>query len=232
MRPDSITLALFEKYTPEEMAATAQKMAQAQADYESVEVEKKVSDAAFNERLKKLAADVSEHAKKYNKGGETAQIGCDISYDHPEPGKKSYFRMDRNELVETHDMSWEEKQETIQFPLAEAAAPTPTADQVAQALASIPAGEEVTRLCHFPGCTLFADHDGEHEFRQETSSSEAGTPQSETTNGEDMPHQPSALPDPSLESSVEERARTRKRKKLPPVPPPDAQPGTEPGAQP
>jgi hypothetical protein len=173
MRPDSITLALFEKYSPEELTTTAQQMAQAQADYETVEVEKKVSDAAFNERMKKLSATVSELAKKYNKGGETAQIGCDIRYDHPEPGKKSYFRMDRNELVETHDMSWEEKQETIQFPLTENA-PEPSVSDLSAAnlekLAEEPAPspdkcqEEVTSLCTFPGCTLFADHDGDHDL--------------------------------------------------------------------
>lgn len=177
MRADSITLAIFEKYSPEEMTTAAQQMAQAISDYETVEVEKKVSDAAFNERMKKLSAAVSELAKKYNKGGETAQIGCDIRYDHPEPGKKSYFRMDRNELVETHDMSWEEKQETIQFPLAETAAPEPSVSDISTAelekLAADPAPadaapekcqEEVTQLCPFPGCTLFADHDGDHDL--------------------------------------------------------------------
>jgi len=174
MRSDSITLAIFEKYTPEELTTTAQQMAQAQADYETVEVEKKVSDAAFNERMKKLSAAVSELAKKYNKGGETAQIGCDIRYDHPEPGKKSYFRMDRNELVETHDMTWEEKQETLQFPLAESPAPEHSVSDLSAAnlekLAEEPAPapdkcqEEVTRLCPFPGCTLFVDHDGDHDL--------------------------------------------------------------------
>jgi hypothetical protein len=166
MRDDSITLAIFEKYKPEELAEVAQQMAQAQAELENVEVEKKVSDAAFNERIKKFAADVSTLAKKYNKGGESAQIGCDIRYDHPEPGKKSYFRMDRNELVETHDMTWEENQETIQFPLAEAPAPEPSVSDISTAalesLADAKPDEEVTRICQFPGCTHFADHDGDH----------------------------------------------------------------------
>lgn len=162
MRPDTITLAIFEKYAPEEKADIAEKMAAAQTDLEAVEVEKKVSDAAFNERIKKLSADVSTLAKSYNKGGETAQIGCDIRYDNPEIGKKSYFRMDSGELVSTHDMSWEEKQETIQFPLA----PAPTDDQVSAALDSVKAGEELTKLCPFPSCTLFAEHDGEHEIKE------------------------------------------------------------------
>jgi hypothetical protein len=174
MREESITLSIFEKYTPEELATTAQQMAQAISDLEGVETEKKVSDAAFNERIKKLSADVATHAKRYNKGGETAQIGCDIRYDHPEPGKKSYFRMDRNELVETHDMTWEEKQETLQFPLAESSAPEPSISDLSAAnlekLAEEPAPapdkcqEEVTRLCPFPGCTLFVDHDGDHDL--------------------------------------------------------------------
>ncbi len=109
MRADTITLAVFEKYSPVEKTEIADKLAQAQADMETVEMEKKASDSAFNDRIKQHATAVSTLAKQYNKGGETAQIGCDIRYDNPEPGKKSYYRMDRAELVETHDMTWDEK---------------------------------------------------------------------------------------------------------------------------
>jgi hypothetical protein len=170
MRADTITLAIFEKYEPAEKTEIADKLAQAQADMETVELEKKVSDSAFNDRIKKLSADVSTLAKQYNKGGETAQIGCDIRYDHPGPGQKSYFRMDKTELVETHDMSWDEKQETLQFPLAASPdSPTiaqPTDEQVNDTLAGLDPGsdEEVTRLCPFPGCKLFAEHDGDHSL--------------------------------------------------------------------
>lgn len=170
MRADTITLAIFEKYQPTEKTEIADKLAQAQADMETVELEKKVSDSAFNDRIKQFSASVSSLAKQYNKGGETAQIGCDIRYDHPGPGQKSYFRMDRAELVETHDMSWDEKQETLQFPLSAAPdAPTiaqPTDEQVNDTLAGLDpnSDEEVTRLCPFPGCNLFAQHDGEHSI--------------------------------------------------------------------
>jgi hypothetical protein len=166
MRPDTITLTIFEKYTPEEMAATAEKLVQALTDQETAETEKKTSDAAFKERIGKHAADAAMHAKVYAKGGEQAQIGCDIRYDTPEPGKKSYIRMDTGETVEVHEMNWEEKQETIQFPLTAApAAPTiaqPTDEQVNDALGKI--SEEVTKLCPYPGCILFSEHDGDHEF--------------------------------------------------------------------
>jgi len=201
MRPDSITLAIFEKYTPEELTTTAQQMAQAQADLESVEVEKKVSDAAFNERIKTFAAQVSELAKKYNKGGETAQIGCDIRYDHPEPGKKSHFRMDRNEQVgEPIDMSWEEKQETIQFPLAEA--PEPSSDistaEVEKMAAPNPeekTDDEVTRICPFPGCIHFAEHEGDHEFPPEQKAAEPITPPEKPKRKTKLAGQDAILPD-------------------------------------
>lgn len=156
MRADTITLAVFEKYEAEELATIAKELSGAIADVETIAGEKKASDAVFNGRIKECEEKISDLAKRYNKGGETAQIGCDIRYDNPEPGKKSYYRMDRAELVETHDMSWDEKQETIQFPLA--TAPEPTAEQLANPLGEI---EEVTRLCEkTPGCSLFAEHDG------------------------------------------------------------------------
>lgn len=117
MRPDTITIAIEEKYKPEELAEIAGKLAIAVADLETIAGEKKVSDAAFNERLKRCDGQITELAKRYNKGCETAQIGCDIKYNHPEPGKKSYVRMDTGELVESHDMSFAEKQEMLQFNL-------------------------------------------------------------------------------------------------------------------
>ena len=126
MRPDSITLAIFEKYSPEELVTTAQNLVQALADKETAETEKKVSDAVFKERINKHEAEATEHAKRYSKGGETAQIGCTIRYDLPTVGKKSYIRMDREETVEVHDMTLEEKQETLQFTLTSSAEQKPT----------------------------------------------------------------------------------------------------------
>lgn len=130
MRPDTITLAIEEKYSLEEKAEIAEKMACAIADRETTKLDKSASDAAFNERLKKAEAEISELAKRYNKGCEVAQIGCDIRYNDPEPGKKSYYRMDRSELVETHEMNWEEKQGEIQFNLPQTE--TPGADELAK----------------------------------------------------------------------------------------------------
>lgn len=120
MRPDTTTLAIEEKFTAEEKAEIAEQLACSVADLETIYGEKKESDAAFNARIKACDQKITELAKRYNKGCETAQIGCDIRYDQPEPGKKSYVRMDSGEVAQVIDMSWEEKQDTIQFPLTEA----------------------------------------------------------------------------------------------------------------
>jgi|SRR5579862_19611 len=167
MRQDTITLSIEEKFTPEQKTEIADQMASAVAEIETIASEKKVSDAAFKERSQRFEKQLSDLAHRYNKGCEVAQIGCDIRYDHPEPGKKSYVRMDTGELVETHDMSWEEKQETIQFPLtANPDNPTqaqPTDEQVSDALKSV--SSEITHLCtKTPGCIHFADHDGPCEL--------------------------------------------------------------------
>jgi hypothetical protein len=300
MRPDSITLAIFEKFNPEELADTARNLVQALADKETAETEKKMSDSVFNERIKKHEADADALAKRYGKGGETAQIGCTIRYDMPTVGKKSYIRMDTEEVVEVHDMSLEEKQETLQFPLTPSSeAPKPskkskpkespppepplaatpasaitfkdihsiaatiakipiehraqsvlemqgkisaallaqktvigpdgrletvdtpeTAEKLAkawlematQAEAAPRASDEVTRICPYPGCILFADHDGNHEF-----------PKSEERKTE---------PTPEAQRQPESKPKRKKRGYAPPPEPPCQEGPPAPGAQP
>lgn len=119
MRAESITLELREKYTIEEKAEIADKLATAIADLDGIENDKSTANAEYNKQIKEKQAEIADFARKYNEGGELAQIGCEIRYDTPEPGKKSYFRYDNRELISTHDMSFEEKQETLQFPLAQ-----------------------------------------------------------------------------------------------------------------
>jgi hypothetical protein len=147
MRADTITLGVEEKYSAEERAEIASNLAAAVAEAETISGEKKATDAAFNGRIKAAEEKVSSLARQYNKGCEVAQIGCDIRYDVPEVGKKSYVRMDTGETVEVHDMSWEEKQETLQFNLpTDPNAPLttqPTKDQVSEALDKMQAAGEI-----------------------------------------------------------------------------------------
>jgi hypothetical protein len=169
VRPDSIIREIREEYTVEELAERAKNLTAKLADLETVASEKKAADATFNERKKVLESEIETIYRQYNKGYEMAQIGCDIRYNDPTPGQKSHYRLDTAALVETMEMSWEEKQDEIQFgmlPLGgEPPAPEPTAADLSQTLAGLGeahATEEVTRICSREGCTLFADHDGDH----------------------------------------------------------------------
>jgi hypothetical protein len=205
----------------------------------------------------------------------------------PTIGKKSYIRMDREEIVEIHDMSLEEKQETLQFPLTttpsekeekppkappELEVETPInvqtseltfrdiegiaanlarlpeehradaikdmqgriattlrvqrgcigpdgvvetfddqikADAFAEAWLKLavekalapPPTADVTRLCPYPGCIDFADHEGDHRFPKPAPEQMAD----------------SAVPEPQRQP--EKKTRKRKPHAPPPEPP-------------
>jgi hypothetical protein len=132
VRPESITLSLEQKFSADQKAEIAQLLAQAIADQETIANEKSESDAVFKGRLKTCDSQISELAKKYNKGCETKQVECKIRYDMPSVGKKSYYRIDTEDLIETRDMTVEERQETINFPPAAKAPKEPKPTPVAQ----------------------------------------------------------------------------------------------------
>jgi hypothetical protein len=118
MRPDTATIAIEVRFTAEEKREIADSLAVAVADLNTIYGEKKVSDAAFNERIKSKESECDKLASKYNKGCELRDVDCRIRYNTPELGKKSFYNTRTEELIETRDMSVEEKQENLQFPPA------------------------------------------------------------------------------------------------------------------
>jgi len=135
MREDTCTCEIKEVFTPEEFAEIGNKLCGKLADLETVASEKKAADATFNERKKVLESEIETLYRQYNKGYEMAQIGCDIRYNDPTPGQKSIYHMDTAQHVETLEMTWEEKQEELQWNLS--TTPDPTADAVNDALGQI-----------------------------------------------------------------------------------------------
>jgi hypothetical protein len=140
MREDTIIREIREDFTSEELAEMGKKLAGKMADLEAVATDKKSADATFNERKQVLQAEAETLYRQINHGYEMAQVGCDIRYNDPAPGQKSYYRMDTSKHVETIDMSWEEKQEELQFNLNAPAEgqPQPSDEQVEDALGKIP----------------------------------------------------------------------------------------------
>lgn len=129
MRSDTITLSLKCPFSAEKLREMADKLTRAINTREEIEEEKKASNAAFKSRLEECEKEIVPLARAYAKSYEMADVACDIRYNDPDPGKKTYYRMDTKEAVETHDMSWEEKQEEIQFNLPQTD-PAPSADDL------------------------------------------------------------------------------------------------------
>lgn len=132
MRQDTINKEIREDFTDADKIEMGAALAEKLVAIQAVESEKKSADSIFNERRKVLETEVESLASRYNKGYEMAMIGCDIRYDDPAPGQKSYYRMDTSQHVETLEMTWEEKQEELQFSMPPAV--EPTKDEVAAEL--------------------------------------------------------------------------------------------------
>jgi hypothetical protein len=140
MREDTVTRQIKEEFASAELVEMGKKLAGKMADLETVASDKKAADATFNERKQVLASEAETLYRQINKGYEMAQIGCDIRYNDPAPGQKSFYRMDTSAHVETVEMTWEEKQEEIQFNLIAPieGQPQPSDEQVNEALDGIP----------------------------------------------------------------------------------------------
>ena len=144
MRSDTITLSLKCPFSPEKLRDMADKLTRAINTREEIEEEKKASNAAFKSRLEECEKEIVPLARAYAKSYEMADVLCDIRYNDPEPGKKTYYRMAPSEAVETHDMTWEEKQEEIQFNLPQdGAAP---AESVTPPAADVIPGHSASEL--------------------------------------------------------------------------------------
>lgn len=115
MRPDTSRESIRCDYTPEEMVATASALAERVNELQALREAKKASDATFNSQIEVVTTAVISLAKKYSKGYEMRELDCDIRYNTPEPGKKTIYRTDTAEAIQ--DMTWEEKQEEMQFNL-------------------------------------------------------------------------------------------------------------------
>lgn len=143
MRQDTITRELREDFTDADKLEMGTSLAEKLVAIATVEAEKKSADSVFNKRRAELEAEVESVAARYNKGYEMAQIGCDIRYNDPSPGQKTFYRMDTAALVETVEMSWEEKQEELQFNLTPSPDPSAIApDDAARA--------ELDRMAELP----------------------------------------------------------------------------------
>ena len=75
-----------------------------------LEEEKKSSASAYKSQIDATKALITKLANNVNNGYEYRNVECQIIYDDPVIGKKTYLRLDTNEIVKVEDMTKDEMQ--------------------------------------------------------------------------------------------------------------------------
>jgi hypothetical protein len=103
------------KYTINELAELADKMAQAAAQVYAIERQKSEQAAHYGAELKAANLVAGDLVQKYNLKYEMREVECRIVYDRPEPGYKAYIRTDNGESIREVPMTDAEKQRAFVF---------------------------------------------------------------------------------------------------------------------
>lgn len=123
--PADTTLKTYEKivtketikheFTQAELAEIADRMAQAAASVYRIEKEKSESAAHFSAELKAANLKAGELVERYNNRYEMREVECRVEFDKPEPGWKSYVRIDNEKVVKELRMTEAERQRAFVF---------------------------------------------------------------------------------------------------------------------
>lgn len=92
-------------YTDAERLDLGRKLAGAYQDIEQVNKDFDSVKADFKARITSHEAKITDLAGKVNNGFRIEEVKCEWRFDLPEKGKKSLYRLDTNELVETVEMT-------------------------------------------------------------------------------------------------------------------------------
>ena len=98
--------------TRDERLIYAGDLAKAEQDKISVEERLKELKDEFKLKLSQIEVEIGKKSRAINNGYEYRDIKCEWSHDW-EKGKKTLFRLDTNEIVETDDISEYEKQQEM-----------------------------------------------------------------------------------------------------------------------
>lgn len=110
-------LSLRCEFTPEELAAKAEALANATVELQELKEQKRNVVAEFGELIKEVEGRARALSKAYRSKGENRFVECAVLLDTPERGKKTIVRMDLNQPVKVEDMTDEDRQSEL--PLAE-----------------------------------------------------------------------------------------------------------------
>jgi restriction endonuclease Mrr len=110
-------LSLRCEFTPEELAAKAEALANAAVELQELREQKRNVVAEFGELIKEVEGRARALSKAYRLKGENRFVECAVLLDTPERGKKTIVRMDLNQTVRVENMTDDDRQDEL--PLAE-----------------------------------------------------------------------------------------------------------------
>jgi hypothetical protein len=109
--PDgTLTMSLRHQFTREEILERSRQLAEATRKSASLTDDKKRVVKEYDSRIANEAQVVADLSEKITNGYEHRDTDCRVVYDDPSPGKKTIYRNDTNEKVESRDMNNDEKQ--------------------------------------------------------------------------------------------------------------------------
>lgn len=109
------TMLLKHVLSDTELLAYAKRQAAADADYREIEDQFASVKSDFKSRLEAAENERSMCARKVRDGYEMRDTSVTVHFHSPQKGKKTIFREDTGEIVDTLTMSASEMQEDLPF---------------------------------------------------------------------------------------------------------------------
>lgn len=101
--------------TGEEKLFIGSKIAELECGLNKTELEKKTAVSAFNDAITAQSAEILALSRKLNSGVRETEVECYWVLDDPENGRKTLYRVDTSEAVETVNMTEQDSQLLIPF---------------------------------------------------------------------------------------------------------------------
>lgn len=113
--PTPTERALRHVFTNEESLENAKQLAECLMETNRIEQDFDRVKSDFKSRLSSVDARIGQLRDKVSSGYEIVTTPCEWRFDDPAPGRKSLWRLDTDELVETQEMTTADKQ--VELPL-------------------------------------------------------------------------------------------------------------------
>jgi hypothetical protein len=107
------------KLEPEELVALGHELADLNQLVIELVADKKAKLADFSARRQELDQQIAILSGKIQSGIDTEQVELVVLMDTPSAGKKSFLRLDNNEVLRIVDMTPQERQQSFGFDIGE-----------------------------------------------------------------------------------------------------------------